>query len=110
MTSHLAQANDWIWSPLRSDHFQRNDFLFADEENPQIFPVCLFTAYKANEAAALFGVQRLLLYAIIQFYHSSYSPLAFLAAATRLRLNMLSTTAQYLSARQTMMASRQLGT
>ena len=28
---------------------------------------------------------------MIQFYHSSYSPLAFLAAATRLCLNILST-------------------
>ena len=57
-----------------------------------------------------FLVQRLLLFAMIRFYHSSYSPSAFLAAATRLRLNMLSTTAQYLSARQTMTASRQVGT
>ena len=32
------------------------------------------------------------------------------AAATRLRRNMLSTTAQYLSARHTMKASRQVGT
>ena len=85
-------------------------FLFAERENLRIFPVYLFTAYKAEGAAALFWVQRLLLFAMIQFYHSSYSPLAFLAAATRLRLNMLSTTAQYLSAMQTMMASRQLGT
>ena len=86
--------------------------LFLDRENLRIFPVYLFTerVYKAEEAVALYCVQRLLLFAMIQFYHSSYSPSAFLAAATRLRLNILSTTAQYLSARQTIMASRQLGT
>ena len=40
-------------------------------------------------------------------YHS-FSPAS--ASATRVRWNMLSSTAQYLSARQTMMASRQVGT
>lgn len=35
--------------------FSRIIILFADRENPQIFPVCLFTMYKAEGAAALFG-------------------------------------------------------
>ena len=74
------------------------------------FPGLPFYDVKSRRSRCTFLVQRLLLFAMIRFYHSSYSPSAFLAAATRLRLNMLSTTAQYLSARQTMMASRQLGT
>ena len=64
-----------------------------------------------KEPLHFYQVQRLLFeFSMILFYHSSYSPSAFLAAATRLRWNMLSTTAQYLSAKQTMTASRQVGT
>ena len=45
----------WIngleWSPLRSDHFQRKNYLyFANRENPRIFPVGLFTRGAAKES------------------------------------------------------------
>ena len=38
----------WIngleWSPLRSDHFQRKNYLyFANQENLRIFLICFFT-------------------------------------------------------------------
>ena len=45
----------WIngleWSPLRSDHFQRKNYLyFANRENLRIFPVGLFTRGAAKES------------------------------------------------------------
>ena len=60
----------WIngleWSPLRSDHFQRKNYLyFANRENLRIFPVGLFTvgflrktAFSPLTGAAVSGINK----------------------------------------------------
>jgi len=60
----------WIngleWSPLRSDHFQRKNYLyFANRENLRIFPVGLFpvgflrkNAFSPLTEAAVSGINK----------------------------------------------------
>ena len=38
VTSRLAQANDWLWPPLRSGHFQRNYYFILRPGKSADFP------------------------------------------------------------------------